>query len=342
MKKTKAAKASAQKKSAKPSDSKKRRESAVGSIAPNLHEGSRSEYLAQYIFSSFGTAVPIPHQEDTGLDMYCTLLERVGRRAWPKFYYSVQVKSTMDPWVFPSRESVRWLIEHPLPIFLCIVQKDEARLLVYHTTPRFAAWILPLHKDRLELVPGRESSAQPINTSWETGSSFELKAPILNFTIQEALNERFRTRLAAVLKLWIANDLENIFRIRSGIHTFQTPYEYETNVPEIKGGKSEFGGPLTETSVLRANTVLKELLSHITTHHYTKGELASAAVYATALRHLAPVYKPFEFTPHNASLHNELNQHFGMNPPTYSYQAVDTLRQMLIDKLAQHGIAEKE
>src|SRR5689334_25386395 len=81
----------------------------IGSLSPNLHEGSRSEYLAQFVFSSFGTSVPIPHQEDTGLDLYCTLMERVDQRAWPRAYYSVQVKSTLDPWVFVSGESVRWL-----------------------------------------------------------------------------------------------------------------------------------------------------------------------------------------------------------------------------------------
>src|ERR1700726_4480616 len=145
----------------------KQRKTSVGSIAANLHEGSRSEYLAQYVFSSFGTAIPVPHQEDTGLDIYCTLLEREGHRAWPRAYYSVQVKSAMDPWVFDSPESVRWLIEHPLPIFLCIVLKSEARILVYHTTPRFAAWALPLHKNRLELSPGTETRARPVETTWE-------------------------------------------------------------------------------------------------------------------------------------------------------------------------------
>ena len=54
-----------------------------GAIAANLHEGSRSEYLAQYIFASFGTAVSVPHQEDSGIDLYCTLTERIGSRAWP-------------------------------------------------------------------------------------------------------------------------------------------------------------------------------------------------------------------------------------------------------------------
>jgi len=321
---------------------KKQREASVGSIASNLHEGSRSEYLAQYVFSSFGTAVPVPHQEDTGLDIYCTLLEPDGRRAWPRAYYSVQVKSTMEPWIFASPESVRWVIEHPLPIFLCIVLKAEARILISHTTPRFAAWILPLHKTRLELIPGTETRARPIETSWEEGSSFQLKAPILDFTIQQALDESFRTRLAAVLKFWIDNDLENIFRIKCGIHTFQTPYEYETNTADVKGGISEFGGPFSESSVLRANAVLKELLRHITTHHYKKNELVSAAIYATALRQLAPVYKVSEVTPHDHFLHTELNKRFRMDPPTHAYQAVDTLRQMLVDKLAQHGISDRE
>jgi hypothetical protein len=48
----------------------------------------------------------------------------------------------MSPWVFGGPDSVRWIIEHPLPIFLCIVQKAEARIMVYHTTPRFAVWAL--------------------------------------------------------------------------------------------------------------------------------------------------------------------------------------------------------
>ena len=70
-------------------DSTKKTEpvSMVGSIAANLHEGSRSEYLANFVFSSFGTAIPVPHQEDLGLDIYCTLFERVGQRAWPRSYY---------------------------------------------------------------------------------------------------------------------------------------------------------------------------------------------------------------------------------------------------------------
>ena len=34
-----------------------------GAIAPNLHEGSRSEILADYLFSSWGTVTPVRRQE---------------------------------------------------------------------------------------------------------------------------------------------------------------------------------------------------------------------------------------------------------------------------------------
>jgi hypothetical protein len=183
--------ADGKKKAAKKKANKKKvkRVSMTGSVAANLHEGSRSEYLAHFVFSSFGTAIPVPHQEDTGLDIYCTLLERVGQRAWPRSYYSVQVKSTMDPWVFEGADSVRWIVEHPLPIFLCVVQKSEARILVYHTAPRFAVWALPTHQNRLELIPGTETKGQTVDCDWSTGAgdTYNLRAPILNFTIQELL-----------------------------------------------------------------------------------------------------------------------------------------------------------
>jgi hypothetical protein len=57
----------------------------AGAIAHGLHEGSRSEYLVQCAFASWGTAVAIPHQEDHGIDLACTLLERAGRRSVAKW-----------------------------------------------------------------------------------------------------------------------------------------------------------------------------------------------------------------------------------------------------------------
>ena len=45
----------------------------VGAVVANFHEGSRSEYLANYVFASFGTAISVPDQEDTGVRQARTL-----------------------------------------------------------------------------------------------------------------------------------------------------------------------------------------------------------------------------------------------------------------------------
>lgn len=79
------------------SKSKKPRASQTGSQSANFHEGTRSEYLAHYVFSSFGTSVPVPHPEDTGIDLHCSLTETIGQRIWPVEYYMVQVKCSDEP-----------------------------------------------------------------------------------------------------------------------------------------------------------------------------------------------------------------------------------------------------
>src|SRR5436305_1689387 len=107
------------------------------------------------------TSVPIPRQEDTGLDLYCTLTTRIGQRIWPQAYYSVQVKSNMDGWTFEGHNSVRWLIEHPLPLFLCVVLKKEALFRVYQTTSRFQAWSRGRLASRIELIPGLGPVGKP-------------------------------------------------------------------------------------------------------------------------------------------------------------------------------------
>ena len=154
-----------------------------GSTSANFHEGSRSEYLAQYVFASLGTAVAVPHQEDTGLDVYCTLTERLGQEIWPQAYFSVQVKSNATPWTFPNQQSVKWLIEHPLPVFLCVVNKTDLALQLYHTCPRFYAWSLPPLPEKLELIPGPLGEGKSVQ--WEGGTSYSLSAPILAFTVSE-------------------------------------------------------------------------------------------------------------------------------------------------------------
>ena len=149
-------------------------QSGPGAIAINLHEGSRSEYLAQYAFASMGTVIAIPHQEDSGIDLFCTLVERIGKRAWPQYYFAVQVKSTMKPWTFKSRESIEWLIRNPFPVLLCAVDKKNLRLRVYHTMPRFYVWSRPSLPETLVLIP--EKTTEGTCSQWIDGERFSLSA----------------------------------------------------------------------------------------------------------------------------------------------------------------------
>lgn len=203
----------------------------VGAITPNAHEGSRSEYLAQYVFASFGAAVAIPHQEDSGIDLHCTLTERVGQRAWRRSYFSVQVKSTTDAWDF--KDAVQWLIEYPLPLFLCVVDKASTRLRVYHTCPRLYSWALPPLPDRLKLVPATGSKGKC--TQWEGGTTFSLSAPILDATVLKLQNDNFHRQAWNILRFWAGFDLENLDRIRAGIHAFRIPSTYVTNTKKVDG-----------------------------------------------------------------------------------------------------------
>ena len=124
----------------------------AGAISPNLHEGSRSEILADYLFSTWGTVTPVRRQDDYGIDLFCTLTKRIGQRAFVTDHYSVQVKSTTDAWVLEGNDSIEWLINHPTPLYLACVDKGGAQLSIYRTAARFLAAFWPL-EGKLELSP---------------------------------------------------------------------------------------------------------------------------------------------------------------------------------------------
>ena len=103
-----------------------------GVIVGGLHEGSRSEILADYLFSRWGPVTPVRRQDDYRIDLHCTLTKRMGQLEPVYEYFTVQVKSTEEPWIFSNREAVKWLIQYPTPLFLCTVSKRCMRERIYH------------------------------------------------------------------------------------------------------------------------------------------------------------------------------------------------------------------
>jgi hypothetical protein len=261
-----------------------------GAIAANLHEGSRSEYLAQYVFSSWGTVVTIPHQEDSGLDLFCTLVERQGRRAWAKSPYTVQVKSTMDAWEFKGEDEIKWLIEHPLPLFLCVVDKSLAHLRVYQTSPRFHVWAGGSLPQQLSLVPTTETEGESVG--WKKGDTFSLHAPILDFTIEDTFREGFIEQARKVVQTWVDVEYANLDRQRIGIRRFIVPLRYKRNEPPDMRSSAIYAVPRTrivaDDELDQALTWLKESLGFVADELHKRKDACGAALTLLLYRHLYP------------------------------------------------------
>jgi hypothetical protein len=305
--------------------------SNVGSYAANFHEGSRSEYLAQYVFASFGTAISVPQQEDTGIDLQCTLTERVGRRAWPRYHYSVQVKSTMSAWRFDSPESVRWLVEHPLPLFLCVVDKSTARLRLYHTLPRFFVWATGTLTDSLELVP--ENDFHGKSTQWSDGTKFSLSAPIIDRTIIELMDDSIWEEVRSVIEFWLKIEQRNREMFTMNVPVFSMPDGYETNTTNFTG--TVFQGDALPHRVDNVRAPLGKILEWLIQAYSYKHDLRGTARVALLLRYLFPENEGTE-APSMPLGYTEINKALGLKSK-YLFEGVDTLSQRLDGMLRQTG-----
>lgn len=197
----------------------------AGAISPNLHEGSRSEILADYLFSTWGTVTPVRRQDDYGIDLFCTLTKRVGQRAFVTDHYSVQVKSTNDPWVLEGNDSVEWLANHPTPLYLACVDKGGAQLSMYRTAARFVAAMWP--HDRLVLIPGEGDEGE--RPQWSDPANFSMSAPILRVGLADLTDAKRLAYLRTVFEFWVGVDRDQCNMRRMGLLRVREPANYRVN-----------------------------------------------------------------------------------------------------------------
>jgi hypothetical protein len=313
----------------------------VGTYAANFHEGSRSEILADYLFSAWGTVTPVRRQDDYGLDLYCTLMERLGQRALVRDYFVVQVKSDTAAWVFTSEESVRWLVEYPMPLFLACVDKGEGVVRVYHLVPRFFLWALGKLPDRLELKP--EETVDGSFNDWGNGETFSLSAPIIQVTLEDLISDDRMGALRQVFAYWVRLDRENCDLVRQGLLRFRMPPAYRVNevpAPSI----AELGNAVPETEFLRRGIVtLAEGAECISGQLGRRGDRMGALLGALLLDHLQRNYGgEFEGNPRwqqrvpadlGRIVCGGLNEALVDNQrSTYQYRGLEAVEKMLIEE----------
>lgn len=209
-----------------------------GTIAANPHQGTRSEYLAQYVFSAFGTSIPVPHPEDSGVDLYCTLGEIIGKKILVSDYFMVQVKSIKNHLTYSGDDEIFWVASHKYPLLFCFIDKALSRIEIYQST-RISLLRLEQKLESILLVPDHDAE-DIIYSSQSREATVPLGKPILSFTVEQIADSRWVGIARNTLKSWVMLDQENIDLRSTGFRTFRFPQSYETNVP--LNGLSRFLG----------------------------------------------------------------------------------------------------
>jgi hypothetical protein len=303
--------------------------SKTGATVYGFHEGTRSEYLAQFILSAFGTSVPVPHPEDHGIDFYCTLTERIDKLIWAKASYSVQVKSE-GVWVLEGRESVDWLIKHPLPLFLGMMDKKTLTFRISHTAPRFYSWGLGESPDRLELTMTDETAGQ--STEWVGDSKFRL-VPILCIEMARLSSDSgYAQNARDVLEYWIGVENRNLARMMVNLRGWEMPANYETNRMPWGGRVSQWLGQPSPELLNKSVRSLCDHLELLATQLHRTGNDIAAIEAALLFRHLTKQF-PAAFDSHispGGFLHYiamALNKTLGTN--RYVFDGLDQLQTLL-------------
>jgi hypothetical protein len=263
-----------------------------GAVAANLYQGIRSEYLAQYVFSMFGTVTRVPNEEDHGVDLTCTLTRRAGGRAEPYAYYSVQVKSAPDDWIFGGPGSVRWILEYPAPLLFCAVEKKAARFTVYQLTARFQAALMAELPEKLTMVPGEAGSTDATHRpriGWDADGRLHLGPPILQFTVDEILDDQKYELFGSILDYWVLNDLRNILRQQMGMRSASGPAFYATNEIPPPSGFGTFSMNVVPSEIReRAGRTAAEHLDWLGDVMLQSGDMTGALLAALMVRYLLP------------------------------------------------------
>ena len=252
----------------------------------SYRQGDRSEYLAQFILSALGLAVPVPRQEDVGIDFYCTLGHEDGKVT--RFYepYSVQVKSASEKaFVYGGAtddgnsklHEVAWLLNQQTPFFIAKVNRSAMRMDLFCTTTRWFAYHNPQMPYKLIFRPNTPAKDVDVHNGKKTplavvvsptveAVSWELPLgqPILSITGKQAEDPKFVASAREILRHYINVEVQNAVAAANRIHYFHWPLRIETNkTPQQHGMWVQWytqPTPFTHTQLRTLTLVVATLL----------------------------------------------------------------------------------
>ncbi|QTD45326.1 DUF4365 domain-containing protein [Ottowia testudinis] len=283
-----------------------------GAVAANAYEGIRSEALAQYALSAFGTAARVPMSDDSGIDFHCTLGRLIGKRLLVENYYLVQVKSSKSKVRYDSADAVKWLLGHKYPILFMVVDKSSSQLSIYKTT-------------ELATIPWR-NFPNTIEIEFDGQNNFDLKSfepitnvnvglPILDFNVTQLADKEWRANVVKTLRSWVELDQGNIDWRTMGFDAYQFPSAYVTNMPvgskiEMNASFSTLGS--SEVSRLPSMTLFG--LAHMINVAAAESDLAALMQIKSSADHILRRYRFSDNAPYYyAFCFNTACRHLNIN-----------------------------
>lgn len=258
-----------------------------GALARNFRSANRSEVLAHFLLSTWGTVTSVAPVDDYGIDLYCTLTENAGLRSIVTDYYSVQVKSSDAPWVFDSPDAIKWLFDYSTPLFLACVDHTKTVLSIYQTMPRFLASYWDPGA-RLVLEPSNDDEGKC--AQWSGGDHFSLSAPIIRVSLAELSDSDRLESLRKTFQHWVRLENYNCDLRRVGVLRFRMPDKYRTNDAPTNSGLVEQGRwRVTPRQLAPAVRTLVEVADCVGHQLFGDGDRESTLYAALLLRHLFAV-----------------------------------------------------
>jgi hypothetical protein len=227
----------------------------AGLLPVNPRQGNRLEYLANYILSGIGTAVPVLRTEDVGIDFFCALGKNADVGITIADSYAVQLKSGANPCLTLGGKTsggtwrdyeINWFLNLEFPLFFGVPHKAEKRLDLYSTS--LVRWIaakpkLPYQVKVLPGAPGKsEGHTHPDQNGIDSGVNhlpdncdgkiyeYHIGPPIISCTLDDLNDDATVVRFQKILRDLIRTELLNAIYRKLGLPYWTWVLEVETNM----------------------------------------------------------------------------------------------------------------
>ena len=158
------------------------------------------------------------------------------------------------------------------------------------------ATLMPERPDSLTLVPGEAGRTDPVHrprVGWDADGRLHLGPPILQFTVDELLDDQRFGLFSRILEYWVLNDLRNILRQQMGMRSASGPSNYATNELPPPSGFGTFSMAVVPPEIReRATRTAAEHLDWLGEVMRQSGDATGALLAALMVRHLVPGEPP--------------------------------------------------